>query len=92
LKEFFENVTPNGIGCTSFMEKIQFCTKVLSFKLLLHLLQSHCTMGQKSWVEFQFVMLLHRLQQECIQVVRSNKKAQKRPTESIGTAAMDAWS
>jgi hypothetical protein len=33
-----------------------------------------------------------QLQQECIQVVRSNKKAEKRPTESNGTAAMDAWS
>jgi len=33
-----------------------------------------------------------QLQQECIQVVRRNKKAQKRPTESNGTAAMDAWS
>jgi len=47
------------------------------------------------WIGFWFLVcyaatqLATQLQQRCIQVVRSNKEAQKRMTESNGTPAMD---
>ena len=61
-----------------------------------HLPACHCALLQESssdgfWflVCYAATQLAIQIQQECIQVVRSNREARKRPTESNGSPAMD---